>query len=532
MGRRLANAGGFFIMRTAILLAAVAAPGLVAGTLAVSIVDEMGLETPARVYLSDSQGRAHFAPGAIVYDRARGSIEERHFVPPGGRFRVELAAGWYSLEVERGKEYVPVRERVEVPAAGTIKRTLRLARWVQMSALGWYSADMHTHRPLRDTAALLASEDLNVMLPISRWRRTAPEVSEDPDLARILQEADEAGVIHAAADRWFTVVNEELEPRSSALLATKLGRRSTPLEFPMPDYARRVRAAGGLVDSEKATSLELPVIAAAGGVDVVGLANNHLWRSGVFSGAWGTWPERVMREYPRTAAGFALAGFELYYGLLNMGFPLKLSAGSASGVHPVPPGWSRVYVHVSGAFTPENWFRALREGRSFVTNGPMLFLKVNGREPGEEIAGQTGARVVEAEVRMLSRTPVKAAEVVVNGRAVAVRLASERGREASFRGTALLRLDGTSWIAARWLAEREGNCDLAHTAPVWYHVPGKPLPSPREQAAYFARRVEELMAGVEAGKEPGVAAESQAAKEATLARMREALAVYRAKMGQ
>ena len=79
-----------------------------------------------------------------------------------------------------------------------------------------------------------------------------------------------------------------------------------------------------------------------------------------------------------------MAGFDLYYALLNMGFPLKVSAGSASGVHAVPLGWSRLYVKVEGVFHPEKWFEGARRGRSFATTGPMLFLKVNGLEPGSE----------------------------------------------------------------------------------------------------------------------------------------------------
>lgn len=517
-------------MTKAILLVSLAAAAAFAGTLKVAILDEKGVPVAARVYLTGPDGKAHFAPGAIVYDKSRGEAVERHFVPRGGAFRMELPAGKYLLEVERGKESVAVRERFDIPAAGTISTTLRLRRWAQMSALGWYSADMHTHRPLGDTATLLEAEDLNVMLPITRWRRSGPEISEDPELPRLLKEADESGVVRPAPGRWFTVLNEELEPRSSALLVTHLGRRDNVLEYPMADYARAARAAGGLVDSEKATSLELPVLAALGGAELVGLANNHFWRPPSYTGAWGAWPDRTMRPYPPTPVGYALAGFEIYYGLLNMGFPLRLSAGSASGVHPVPPGWSRVYVHVAAPFTPERWFQALRQGRSFVTTGPMLLLRVDGHEPGEEVAG--APREVLAEVRMLSTEPVEAAEVVVNGKVVRVPLAAERGRQFSYRGTARLKLDGTCWIAVRWLRDRGANCALAHTAPVWYRVAGKPLTSPPEQAAYFAKRVEDLIAGIEAGKEQGVVVEPAAVKAATLTRMREALTIYRAKMGR
>ena len=41
-----------------------------------------------------------------------------------------------------------------------------------------------------------------------------------------------------------------------------------------------------------------------------------------------------------------------------------------------------MYVHLKEAFSYEAWVRGLNEGRSFVTTGPMLFVQVNGRDPG------------------------------------------------------------------------------------------------------------------------------------------------------
>ena len=495
------------------------------GTLAVRILDENGAAAAARVYLTGSDGKAYFAPGSIVYDKVRGDASERHFVPPGGAFRMELPVGTYTLEVERGKEYAAARESVEVPAAGEVSRIIRLRRWIRMAGLGWYSADMHPHRPLADLATLMEAEDLNAALPITRWRRTSATIDEDPELGAFLAKADAAGVYRAGKDRWFTVLGEELEPRNAALLVSRLGRTGTGLEYPMADYGRAARRRGALVDSEKATSVELPVIAALEGCDVVGLANNHFWRSACYPGAWGSWPDLLPHPQPRTCAGFALAGFELYYGLLNMGFPLKLSAGSASGVHPVPLGWDRIYVHVPGGLTPEGWFNAVKAGRSFVTTGPMLLLRVEGHGPGDDFGG--APREVAAEVRMLSFAPVEAAEIVTNGKVVRVPLAAERGRPFHYAGSARLRLDTSAWIVARWTGVR----DVAHTSPLYYRVPGKPVPIPRAEAEYFAGRVEKLIEETESGKPPtGVGLAPAALKQKTLERFREALAVYRARL--
>src|SRR5438034_10556715 len=90
------------------------------------------------------------------------------------------------------------------------------------------------------------------------------------------------------------------------------------------------------------------------------------------------------QEYA-TAAYAPLSSMNLYYKFLNCGFKLPGSAGTASGVKPVPLGYDRVYVKLSGPFSYDGWFRALKAGRSFATNGPMLFLTVNGNEPGNSV---------------------------------------------------------------------------------------------------------------------------------------------------
>ena len=47
---------------------------------------------------------------------------------------------------------------------------------------------------------------------------------------------------------------------------------------------------------------------------------------------------------------WALYGFANYYALLNCGFRLRPTGGTANGVHPVPLGFGRVYVRVDGKF--------------------------------------------------------------------------------------------------------------------------------------------------------------------------------------
>lgn len=46
----------------------------------------------------------------------------------------------------------------------------------QMTELGWYSGDVHLHRPMAEVPTLLMSEDLNVGLPMNYWVRDSREI--------------------------------------------------------------------------------------------------------------------------------------------------------------------------------------------------------------------------------------------------------------------------------------------------------------------------------------------------------------------
>ncbi len=133
---------------------------------------------------------------------------------------------------------------------------MSLSRWVDMASQGWFSGDMHLHRGLKDLAILMEAEDLNTAIPIKQWKTTA-NVMEDPDLHTFLNRADDDGIVYISGKRFFPVLNQELESRASALLASSLRKREVTLAYPFASYAQAVRDAGGLVDSEKATGRAL-----------------------------------------------------------------------------------------------------------------------------------------------------------------------------------------------------------------------------------------------------------------------------------
>jgi hypothetical protein len=487
----------FYSLFFALLTAGSAA---MATTLTVKILDESGFPATARVYLTDKKGESYFPSGTLVYKKMNWNVLEEHFLGSRGSFSTELPKNTYSLRIERGKEYLPIQDDIELPDSGKVEKAYQLQRWTNMAHQGWYSADMHAHLSLRDVAVLLDGEDLNVLLPITMWRVSFVPPYQDPMLEETLAKADSSGVVQVAENRWFTSINEELESDQSSILLSKLGRKPLALEFPFERMAERTHEQGGFVDSEKATSVELPAIAGLGGIDFVGLANNHFWRSNCYTGPWGVWPDHAAQKYAETCEGFARAGFDIYYALLNFGVPAKLSAGSAHGVQPTPLGSSRIYVHVEGKFTAENWFKAVKMGRSFVTTGPMVLLKVNGLEPGEEYRGGQFPLRAQVDLTVLSPDPIASAEIVVNGQPVSVAMSPDENNKYSSHGKTSIVLTTSTWVAARYMAPRGNTLALAHTSPVYFWNQDQPIPIASKDAEYILMRVESLIRETKAGR--------------------------------
>lgn len=164
---------------------------------------------------------------------------------------------------------------------------------------------------------------------------------------------------------------------------------------------------------------------------------------------------------------------EAWYRLLNLGIPIMPSAGSDT-MHnfyrTMAIGAARIYAKPDGAMNLPNYLEAVRRGRSFVTNGPLLKFSVGGAEAG----GVVGANVnqpIEWKLEAASVAPIEKVEILVNGKVVwSGQGLSEAGRK-TFAGK--INTPSGGWIAARVYggATRPPMSDsypFAHTAPIWF----------------------------------------------------------------
>ena len=123
--------------------------------------------------------------------------------------------------------------------------------------------------------------------------------------------------------------------------------------------------------------------------------------------------------------GFAdhKATAEVWYKLLNLGFRVPTGSGTDAMANYAslrgPVGMNRVYLNTGGSAEPAALHAALKEGRTFASNGPQLALEVDGKSPGDTLTLPAGGQTVRYRAALRSPVAIDHFEVVQNGRVVA-----------------------------------------------------------------------------------------------------------------
>ncbi|MEO7652895.1 MAG: CehA/McbA family metallohydrolase, partial [Bryobacteraceae bacterium] len=378
----------------------------------VHIVDERGQPAAARVYLTGSDGLSYAPRGASSRITA---MSAEYFFHADGTFDIEMPAGETLLEATRGPEYKLTTQRLMLEPLKPAEVTLRLERWTHLAGKGYWSADAHIHANYtsphhqaiepRDVRLQAAGEDLNY----------ANMMVANSGGAFIHDRQYFEGRPHrlsTAAN--FIYWNEE--NRSSAwghmcfLGLTRLvepfynGFRNTPFweDYP-PNYplAKQVLEQGGAVsyahpgmapNFEGGSIKELPVDLALGLQSAMDVLSNS--------------DEKATTE--------------MWYRLLNCGFRVPISAGTDSFTNVTDhytAGGGRVYVLAGQSFDYAAWLDGFRKGRSFASNGPAISLKVDDKQPGDDIR-MDAPRDVTVQANVTSQVPLDTVDVLVNGRTV------------------------------------------------------------------------------------------------------------------
>ena len=170
----------------------------------------------------------------------------------------------------------------------------------------------------------------------------------------------------------------------------------------------------------------------------------------------------------------------LWHRFLNLGLTVAPSAGTDVMLNlyrTMAVGTTRVYVHTGDRLNWPAYIEGLREGRSFVTNGPFLDFRVGGQRPGDVVAPGAAAWTLD----LATATSVDTVDIIVNGRVVASQPGMASPGQRSYSGE--IELPEGGWVAARARgARRAGPRWTRHPLPT--RLPcgsgrgGPPTPTP------------------------------------------------------
>lgn len=488
---------------------------LQAAKLTGKIVDSStGQIIPARLSIRSSTGTFHFAEStakagsAIKYDKQRSPISiERHVTLSAHPFQVDLPAGEYQISAYHGKDYIPAQTTVHIRDEQQ-DITLSLKRWIDMASQGWYSGDTHVHRLVKELPNVMLAEDLNVALPLTNWVSIADQPPSRGNL-NTDQDAVKAAPVYVDPTHVYYPLNTEYEitrvgKKRHVLGAVFVLNQKAVLKMgapPVKPIAEAAHKQGALLDLDKHSWPWSLMLVPVMNVDLFELSNNHLWRTNFAFKNFGIKmsPTHLNFETDQdgyTENGWMQYGFQMYYTMLNCGFRMRPTAGTASGVHPVPLGFGRVYVHLPDGFGYEKWMSGLDAGRSFVSTGPMLTVQVNQSDLGKTYQRSAGKKYVcHLQGKACYWKPISKIEVIVNGEVKErIQPKNEKQKTGALDSPIDLKLDlnGSAWVALRCFSEDEtGRVRFAHTAPVYFDVPGQPVRPQRATVQYLIQRMEE-----------------------------------------
>ena len=425
--------------------------------------DETGRPVPCRIAFRSPTGipyQPHGHPGHVNSDLGTWHVDIGGDVRLGrlsyayidGTCQGWLPTGDVLVDVARGFEYEPLRERIPI-AAGQRELTLRIRRWTSMNDRGWYSGDSHVHfLSAQGSLTEQQGEDLNVVnLLQSQWG----------SLFTSAEEFTGAPLISADGRHVTWVSQENRQPFFGHLVLWGLQRPVMPwctdgpneaelggwLETTVSDWADRCHEQHGtvIIPHFPLPNGEPAVLIATGRADAI---------------------EMIVQRR---------SFHEEYYRYLNCGYRLPLVGGTDKMSSDVPVGIYRTYARLGDEpFSYGAWTEAVRAGRTFLSGGPMIDLHVEDAAIGDCVR-LPGPGTVSVSARAEGIFPIGTLQLVRNGRVVAS--TDEPGRARRLDLQAEVPVDGNCWLAARcggpgyWDApSHHGPWErriFAHTSPVY-----------------------------------------------------------------
>jgi len=464
------------------------APGT-ADTLTVHVRDADDEPMAARVRVLNAGGTAYpLGPNEPLLSHG---TPDRYFYVDGSASLV-VPGGPYTVRADRGFEWQPVERPVQV--TGDTSVTLRLMKVFDMRSRGWLGGDTHVHT-----------------------RHTPVEYTITPALAHCIARAEDLGLMWCLDQAYeFTGTPHAVSDAQSIL-------------YYSTEYRNQVYGHVALLGLRTASPLGCCWPGSPPAPTLTELYD--AWRPGFGQGMVlchprttedffddsGTWPWNGLgRGLPLLAALASMEALDVaaysnspdlvlddWYDLLSTGVRITPSAGTDATIDDYwsgPAGGYRTYAQTA-VHDADAWVEALKLGRTFVTNYPLLpEFTVDGAMAGSVLDVAAEATHVSVHARVECLTALERLEVIVNGT-----VAATFPLTAGLAGRTVEEVDvdvplpASAWVAVRvagtassWFPMAPSGFLFAHTAPVYVIRGGEPI---RDTAA--AGRLLDRVADVE-----------------------------------
>jgi hypothetical protein len=406
-----------------------------------------------------------------------------------GKFKIKVPVGNAIVHVERGKEYLPVNKEVDVKGDKVNEVRIYLKRWIDMAALGWYSMDIHCHFGA-DSLDILKqqslADDINYQPVLTVWNSRQYKTKDIWDNQQVNP------TIFADPSHLIAFNNQEIERIGGAdfesIGALHLIGLKKPLDNPqtyaypadvsLAEIARKT-SPECIIDCDKPVWGENAVTAALGYFDSAQLCHNHYHRFSDLDPCCGMAVLRRSKSEKSRWGGLFWQTNQAYYSFLNCGIKLAATGGSAMGVMRVPLGYNRTYMKIEGELAQENILKAIKNGRTFATSGPMLFFEVNNQPSGATLnIDSKRPKSIQIKAGLQSIEPVVALEIIQNGKIIkSLNLEGQIPSPVLEKEIQMAVVPQESgWLAARAIYFNYNRfVRQAHSSPVYVIVDNKPI---------------------------------------------------------
>ena len=451
-----------------------------------------GRRTAARIYGRAADGKL-YPPGDSF---ARVGVSGEPLFHTDGEFEMTLPPGKMTLEAVKGLEYRPARQEVEIRGGEVSRVSLMLSPMVDMAAKGWYSGSTHVHmnyggnlrNTLENLMFLARAEDQDVVCEliankdnrILDWDAFVPNRIEHP--------------VSLSDPDLVVIVGEEYRPpfhghvsllglRDHLISPFTTGYEGTAIESLYPsntDMFRKARAQGALVGYVHAYSGEtdplerglthartFPVDAALGTVDTLEWSSPN-------SATLRVWHHTLNNDLGITPVGGEDAITDLHRSSL--------------------PGAFRTYAHLKGSLSAESWIEAIRQGKTFISSGPLLDFRIDGRIPGDKLELPEEGGTIRMQATVWSIAPLERMTLYRNGEVLKEFPLTDGQTEVSVEEAIEVRESGWFTLTAtgpRRSHPLETGYPMAATNAIRVYVGDGKIRS-RPSAEYFVRWIDRL----------------------------------------